>query len=226
MVGTKAGGSKAAKTNKEKHGEDFYARIGKKGGSRACTKGFASKSSAFVSACGKKGGSISKRGPAKKKPVENIVEKPVENSIKKYVKKEVKMNEVTLTYYGVVTAKKNSKQIIWNHATRRPMLISNRRAKKQENDMVQSFMLESYSEGWRGGHINSTYQIEIQIWNQDRRRRDLDNQATAILDALVLAHIIPDDSVEYVQKVSVEYKGLDKQEPRAVVKVKETEWRI
>ena len=30
MTGTKAGGQKAAKTNKERHGEGFYARIGKK----------------------------------------------------------------------------------------------------------------------------------------------------------------------------------------------------
>lgn len=27
MAGTKAGGAKAAKTNKEKHGADFYSRI-------------------------------------------------------------------------------------------------------------------------------------------------------------------------------------------------------
>ena len=32
MSGTKAGGAKAAKTNKKLHGEDFYARIGRKGG--------------------------------------------------------------------------------------------------------------------------------------------------------------------------------------------------
>ena len=28
MSGSKLGGEKAAKTNKEKHGEDFYKRIG------------------------------------------------------------------------------------------------------------------------------------------------------------------------------------------------------
>ena len=32
MTGTKIGGQKASKTNKERHGKDFYARIGKKGG--------------------------------------------------------------------------------------------------------------------------------------------------------------------------------------------------
>ena len=32
MTGTKAGGAKAAKTNKLRHGENFYSRIGAKGG--------------------------------------------------------------------------------------------------------------------------------------------------------------------------------------------------
>jgi general stress protein YciG len=33
MTGTPTGGARAAATNKEKHGEDFYARIGRRGGS-------------------------------------------------------------------------------------------------------------------------------------------------------------------------------------------------
>lgn len=32
MSGTKAGGIRAAKTNKKLHGKDFYSKIGKKGG--------------------------------------------------------------------------------------------------------------------------------------------------------------------------------------------------
>lgn len=36
MTGTKAGGKKAAKTNKELHGEDFFKRIGAKGGKNGC----------------------------------------------------------------------------------------------------------------------------------------------------------------------------------------------
>ena len=33
MAGTKAGGEKAAITNKQRYGEDFYEKIGSKGGS-------------------------------------------------------------------------------------------------------------------------------------------------------------------------------------------------
>lgn len=68
MVGTKAGGMKAAITNKLKYGEDFYKETGRKGG-KAFTdkpKGFACSHERAVEA-GRKGGRISRRGKAKEK---------------------------------------------------------------------------------------------------------------------------------------------------------------
>lgn len=65
MVGTKAGGIKAAKTNLEKHGADFYKRIGSKGGRNGHTGGFAANRT-LASVAGRKGGLISRRGPAKR----------------------------------------------------------------------------------------------------------------------------------------------------------------
>ena len=41
MAGTKAGGQRAAETNKKKYGSDFYAKIGAKGGQNGKTGGFA-----------------------------------------------------------------------------------------------------------------------------------------------------------------------------------------
>jgi hypothetical protein len=64
MAGTKAGGAKAAITNKMKHGSDFYARIGAKGGKNGHTGGFAANKALAIEA-GMKGGKISKRGKAK-----------------------------------------------------------------------------------------------------------------------------------------------------------------
>lgn len=63
MVGTKAGGMKAAKTNKRLYGEDFYARLGRKGGQNGHTGGFAANPMLARSA-GAKGGKISRRGPS------------------------------------------------------------------------------------------------------------------------------------------------------------------
>lgn len=64
MSGTKAGGAKAAKTNKERHGADYYARIGKKGGENGHSGGFASNPE-LAKLAGQKGGRKSKRGSTK-----------------------------------------------------------------------------------------------------------------------------------------------------------------
>lgn len=66
MSGTIFGGKKAAITNKLKHGEDFYKRIGSKGGKNGHTGGFAANPE-LARIAGKKGGLKSKRGMSKAK---------------------------------------------------------------------------------------------------------------------------------------------------------------
>ena len=63
MAGTKAGGAKAAATNKAKYGKDFYSRIGQKGGKNGTTGGFAANHE-LAKIAGRKGGRTSRRGPA------------------------------------------------------------------------------------------------------------------------------------------------------------------
>lgn len=82
MGGTKIGGRKAAATNKERYGEDFYRNLGRKGGLAGRGKNYGGGfSSTKVGAdgltglersriAGQKGGKRSKRGPAKKKQEE------------------------------------------------------------------------------------------------------------------------------------------------------------
>ena len=70
MAGTKAGGAKAAATNKAKYGKDFYSKIGKKGGQNGTTGGFAANRE-LARIAGQKGGRISRRGPAKNSIVMN-----------------------------------------------------------------------------------------------------------------------------------------------------------
>lgn len=60
MVGTKAGGLKAAATNKKRHGKDFYALIGARGGRNGHVGGFSS-NPALARLAGAKGGSNSSR---------------------------------------------------------------------------------------------------------------------------------------------------------------------
>lgn len=74
MAGTKAGGQKAAKTNIEKYGKDFYRENGRKGGRNGHLGGFASEVIGRdgltgwqrAKIAGRKGGAISRRGKSKK----------------------------------------------------------------------------------------------------------------------------------------------------------------
>ena len=63
MGGTKAGGLKAAATNKERHGKEFYALIGSKGGRNGHTGGFYANPE-LAKRAGAIGGKKSKRGKA------------------------------------------------------------------------------------------------------------------------------------------------------------------
>ena len=71
MSGTKSGGLKAAATNKEKYGDNYYAEIGAKGGRNGHTGGFASNRE-LARIAGAKGGSMSKRG--KKIKLDEVVD--------------------------------------------------------------------------------------------------------------------------------------------------------
>lgn len=69
MAGTKEGAAKAKITNMERHGKDFFSKIGRKGGQNGTTGGFASNVigkdglTGYERAriAGQKGGKISKR---------------------------------------------------------------------------------------------------------------------------------------------------------------------
>lgn len=60
MAGNKVGGVKAAKSNKERHGNDYYKRIGSIGGKKTGMKGFALNKE-LAREAGRKGGTISRR---------------------------------------------------------------------------------------------------------------------------------------------------------------------
>lgn len=71
MSGTKNGGQLAAKTNKTRHGANFYARIGAMGGKKGTTGGFAANRD-LARKAGAIGGRISRRRKAKTAKVTTI----------------------------------------------------------------------------------------------------------------------------------------------------------
>lgn len=119
---------------------------------------------------------------------------------------------VRLVYHGLVRAKKNSKRIIRNRRTGKMVLISSDAAVVSENDMILQFKTQRPRYD-----IPSPVRIHMDIYEPDRTRRDLDNQATSVLDALVRSGCIEDDSIKYVTELKVRLAGIDKHDPRAVV---------
>jgi general stress protein YciG len=63
MAGTALGGKKAAETNKQRYGSDFYKIQGAKGGKLGTTGGFYANRE-LARTAGRKGGLVSKRGKA------------------------------------------------------------------------------------------------------------------------------------------------------------------
>lgn len=141
------------------------------------------------------------------------------------------MNKLKLVYEGQVLAKKNNKKIIINRRTGKPQPISNDKVRLQEIAMENQFREQAIAAGWQFYYINHNnhrkrerayperFAIEITVYEQDKRRRDLDNQATAILDALVLAQVIPDDSTEWVTSEKTTFGGIDRINPRAEIMI-------
>lgn len=122
---------------------------------------------------------------------------------------------VTLIYNGTIVAKKNNKRIM-RAANGRPWIASSQEAKAQEQVMAYEFKKQVTEQGWQADD-KAAYKVEIYITEPDKRRRDLDNQATAILDALVLAGVLPDDDNKHVQVLHVELRDYDKYDPHAYI---------
>lgn len=122
-------------------------------------------------------------------------------------------------YYGQVIGKKNNKAIA-HRKDGRPFIRSSNKAINQQAVMVENFaydmkMAKLRPEDFEGKNI----EVVVEIWNKDRRRHDLDNQVSTILDALVKAEVLPDDSQNVVWKETSIYRGVDKDDPRAWITI-------
>lgn len=120
-----------------------------------------------------------------------------------------------LTYQGVIYSKKNSKSIIKNRRTGKPMIVASKRAKDMEKNMASEFSIQ------RGGHsvINTPSSVCMKLYRKDNIKRDLDNVATSVLDGLVRGEVIADDNYSIVKSLHIEDCGVDKNNPRVEIEI-------
>lgn len=115
------------------------------------------------------------------------------------------LNWIDLHYSGTIYSKKNSKQIIQVHG--KPILISNKNAKKNEQEMSAEFALQVIKAKW---HPRGRYSVSMYFTRKDNVRRDLDNLTTSVLDALVLGNALPDDDINNIKELHIYDMGVDK----------------
>lgn len=120
-----------------------------------------------------------------------------------------------LTYRGVIYSKKNSKSIIKNRRTGKPMIVASKRAKDMEKNMASEFSAQ------RGEHstINRPSSVCMKLYRKDNIKRDLDNVATSVLDGLVRGKVIVDDNYSIVKSLHIEDCGVDKNNPRVEIEI-------
>lgn len=117
-----------------------------------------------------------------------------------------------LTITGNVPSQKNGKEIAMRKDGTR-FVRSNDRVKTWQNAAIQELQIQFM------GYVVTGYPIDLTLifFFDNKRRHDLDNAASGVLDAMVKAGIIEDDNVNFVQCLALQYGGIDKTNPRVEI---------
>ena len=121
-----------------------------------------------------------------------------------------------LTISGDTPSLKNSKQI-FRGKNRRPFITASNASKEWRLIAVRE-LVEQFK-----GYKVTEYPINLTIifYRSTMRRFDLDNASSGVLDALVEAGVIEDDSFKHINLLHLKYGGVDKDNPRAEIHIAE-----
>lgn len=122
---------------------------------------------------------------------------------------------MTFLIAGRVPSKKNGKQIV-RAGNGNTFLLS----KEGYRNWEEATVLELKSKA-RGTHF-ALPTMTLRFYPPDRRPADLNNLSQGILDAFVLAGIIPDDNMFVLSHLTQHFVAVDPQMPRVEVEITET----
>lgn len=139
-----------------------------------------------------------------------------------------RVRTLKLRYDGVVLSKKNRHIISRNGG-----IIPDAKARANQQDMVRQFIVQLKKYGIddafqltkeeqivKARNKRTKYAILFEIWRGNDIRRDLDNQANTLLDALTEAFAIADDSCKFIKEFTVRDMGVNREEPHVEITIR------
>lgn len=121
-----------------------------------------------------------------------------------------------LTITGDTPSLKNSKQI-YRTSSGRPFITSSKRAK--DWNMEKRVEIHSMHLPPMAVDEENPVSVSVIFYNSTRRKADIDNKLTAILDLIKDTGLISDDNCFVVRKIHAEFGGVDRENPRAEVSI-------
>ena len=96
---------------------------------------------------------------------------------------------------GIIPGMKNNKMLVKIHG--RVIPITKPETQKRMEEIIQSLFC--------GGEFRNPVSVTINIHLKSEARRDLDNMCSTIMDCLVKAGVIQDDSIKFVKHIGISY---------------------
>ena len=112
-----------------------------------------------------------------------------------------------------VPAQKNQKVMAINRRTGKPFPMTSKNVAKWKSDANDLLDLLEIKE------IVGPVEIDLNFVHKDKRKRDIDNEVSTVLDLLKNRKIIEDDNCFVLKKIVAQFDGVSKENPGVYVKI-------
>ena len=121
------------------------------------------------------------------------------------------MDNVTIVFRGRIPSKINNQTMIMRGSKR--IIVASKEYKLWEKAAIEDDLYGIEPITWK------RFQCEMTIFAPDLIDADLSNKWEGLADAMVKAKIVPDDNWWGMSGIDLKFGGLDRKNPRAVVKI-------